>query len=447
MVLFQKMKEEEQMIHKLSELDAFLEKRTKQLGMNFGLERIEALLEGLNVSHEELPIIHVAGTNGKGSTIAFLRNILMEQGYTVGTFTSPHIESIQEVITLNESYISEADFIRLFNKVIAYVEIMEEDNLFPTQFEILTIIAFMYFLEKQPDIVLLETGLGGRLDSTNVVTPLLSIITSISRDHTNILGSEISNIALEKAGIIKEGKPVVTGVKNEEALSVIQKVSGEKGSPLFILNQEFSTFNEKGEAGTECFSYEFGGEHLGDMAIRMLGKHQIENAALAVTAILILKKKYAFTITETSIKKGLLQTFWKGRIEVVHTNPTIIIDGSHNEEGIAALVATLKSHYSSKKIIFLTAALVDKDVASMVSQLELIGHTIICTEFKMNRAMSAKQLGSYCRHSSHIVVPEWQSAIVKGMELIDEDSILVITGSLYFLANVRPLLLKSLKNN
>lgn len=432
------------MITKIDDMYTYFAKREKRFGMNFGLERMNELLEHLQVSHENLPFVHIAGTNGKGSTLNYLKNIMMEQGYRVGTFTSPHIETIQERIMINDEYISEEDFLALFRKVMKVIEEMEQEDVYPTQFEILTIIALMYFQEKNPDLVIMETGLGGRLDSTNVITPLLSIITNVSFDHTNILGNTIHEIASEKAGIIKENSFVVTGVKDEVALSVISQKATDKNSELFILGEQFTAVNQPVNQDGESFSYSFDKHCLDDVSIAMIGKHQVDNAACAITAAILLKEKFDFSLTEENLRTGLQKAVWKGRLEQLSKNPAIIVDGSHNEEGINTLIETLQNRYADKKIIFVTAALADKDVSSMINKLEQVAHHIIFTQFTMDRALEADEFAKHCRNVPHSVFGDYKEALNASLKQADQDTIIVVTGSLYFLYYARPYLLAAL---
>lgn len=432
------------MITKIDDMYTYFAKREKRFGMNFGLERMHELLEHLNVSHENLPFVHIAGTNGKGSTLNYLKNIMMEQGYRVGTFTSPHIESIKERIMINDEYIEEEEFLALFRKVMQVIEGMEQEDVYPTQFEILTIIALMYFQEKKPDLVIMETGLGGRLDSTNVITPLLSIITNVSFDHTNILGNTIREIATEKAGIIKENSFVVTGVKDGEALFVIQHTAKDKGSELYILGDQFSVVDQPVNQEGEKFSYSFGDNRFEDVELEMIGKHQIDNAACAITAAILLKEKYDFSLTEENLRNGLQKAVWKGRLEQISKSPAIIVDGSHNEEGINTLIETLQSRYADKKIIFVTAALADKDVSSMINKLEKVAHHIIFTQFTMDRALEAEEFAKHCRNVSYRVFEDYEAALEESLKMADKDSVVVVTGSLYFLYYARPYLLNKI---
>ncbi|MFS0780733.1 bifunctional folylpolyglutamate synthase/dihydrofolate synthase [Bacillus sp. 1P06AnD] len=432
------------MLTKIDDMYTYLAKREQQLGMNFGLERMHELLEGLGVDHQSIRFVHLAGTNGKGSTLHDLKQILAHAGYEVGTFTSPHIESVQERIMINDTCIEEADFLRLFNQVIAYIEKMEKNNLFPTQFEILTVIALMYFVEKRPDIVLMETGLGGRLDSTNVITPLFSIITNVSYDHMNILGDTIEKIAYEKAGIIKRESYVITGAKHPDALDVIREKAQKESSRLFVMGEEFNMENLEPLPDGELFSYSWEAIHMDDVHLSMLGKHQTENASLAITAALLLRHAFDFRIQEEDIRGGLAHANWKGRLEVLSSSPYVIVDGSHNEDGMRTLVNTLHSRFAGKRIIMVTAALKDKDVRMMTSMLKQVADYIIFTQFEMDRALDAESMSKYSSGTEHIVIKEWDKAIERGLEMADGNTVLLVTGSLYFLYYARPYLAQRL---
>ncbi|WP_050615941.1 bifunctional folylpolyglutamate synthase/dihydrofolate synthase [Bacillus testis] len=434
------------MLTKIEDMYTYLAEREQQHGMNFGLERMDDLLDGLQVDHQSLRFVHLAGTNGKGSTLHELKKILVHAGYQVGTFTSPHIESIQERIMINERYIEEADFLRLFNKVVSYVEGMEQHNIFPTQFEILTVIALMYFVEQKPDIVLMETGLGGRLDSTNVISPLMSIITNVSYDHMNILGDTIEKIAFEKAGIIKADRYVITGAKHPDALGVIREKARQQNSRLFVLGEDFKVESSEPVKDGELFSYKWDSILYEDLKVSMLGKHQTENASLAITAALLLKKKFNFVLQEQDIREGLAHANWKGRLEVLSTDPYVIVDGSHNEDGMRTLVNTLYSRFAGKRLIIVTAALKDKDVRMMTSMLKQVADFIIFTEFDMDRALDAKSMAEYSTGTDHATIEQWEKALDRGLEMADGNSVLLITGSLYFLYYARPYLAKRLDN-
>ena len=425
------------MINHIDEMNAYLEKREKQFGMNFGLERMHELVRILDIRLPEMKFVHIAGTNGKGSTLHFLEGILSQHGLTVSAFTSPHIETMMERITYNQEYIPEEDFLRIFNGVVSSLEQLEREDLFPTQFEILTIIALLYFQEKRPDIILMETGLGGRLDSTNVIDPLLSVITNISLDHTNILGDDIKAIAFEKAGIIKKDRITVTGAKQPEALDVIREKADKQNNCLYILGTDMELRHIRPTEKGEYFDFAFRENKYEDLSIEMLGKHQVENASLAVTSAILLQPLLGFKMEEARMRDGLKKAVWKGRMEIISTNPLIMVDGSHNEEGVRALSETLRSRFSGKRLVIVMATLADKDNAFMVSELEKIADDMIFTEFDMERALAAEDLAAYSTFKEPKVEKNWRKALEDGLSALDENTMLVATGSLYFLQRNR----------
>lgn len=420
-----------------------------RLGMKPGLQRMEWMMEKLGHPERRIKSVHIGGTNGKGSTVTFLRSILQEAGYSVGTFTSPYFENFNERISLNGTPIGDEDLVQLANDIYPLAVELEQTELGgPTEFEIITAMAFQYFGHVRPvDLVLFEVGLGGRYDSTNIIYPVLSIITSIGLDHTAILGDTYEKIAFEKAGIIKPGISVITAVKQEEALAVIQdKASGLK-SPIYQLGKEFAISNHKSLVQGEFFSLETVFQDFRDLETGMSGKHQTENASLAVMAAELLNKFYSFLIDEKHIRAGLKTAFWPGRFEIVSHDPLVVIDGAHNEEGISALTAELEKRFGerSKKIVF--AALADKKLDKMISKLDSAADCITFTEFNFPRAASAEDLYNLSKNSRKQFHSDWKELLETELCKSGKNSVLVITGSLYFLSEVKPALLKLLENN
>ncbi|URM33929.1 bifunctional folylpolyglutamate synthase/dihydrofolate synthase [Cytobacillus firmus] len=419
-----------------------------RLGMKPGLQRMEWMMEKLGHPERRIKSVHIGGTNGKGSTVTFLRSILQEAGYSVGTFTSPYFENFNERISLNGTPIGDKDLIQLANDIYPLAVELEQTELGgPTEFEIITAMAFQYFGHIKPvDLVLFEVGLGGRYDSTNIIYPVLSIITSIGLDHTAILGDTYEKIAYEKAGIIKPGISVITAVKQEEALAVIHdKASGLK-SPVYQLGKEFAILDHKPLVQGEFFSLETVFQEFCDLETGMSGKHQTENASLAVMAAELLNKFYSFIIEEKHIRAGLKTAFWPGRFEIVSHDPLVVIDGAHNEEGISALTAELEKRFGdrSKKIIF--AALADKKLDKMINKLDSAADSIIFTEFHFPRAASAEDLYNLSENSRKLFNKDWKELLKTEVCESGKNSVLVITGSLYFLSEVKPALLKLLEN-
>ena len=420
----------------------WLNSRTS-FGIKPGLERMNFMLEQLGHPERRLKTVHVAGTNGKGSTVSFMRHILQEAGYIVGTFTSPYIESFNERISVDGVPISDEDFVEIVNKVKPIVEKCEAtEHGAPTEFEVLTVIALEYFAKVAvPYISLIETGLGGRLDSTNVITPLVSVITNIGQDHMNILGNTVEEITKEKAGIIKSGFPVVTAVEQPEAEGIIADMAKSKNSKLYRLGKEFKSVNTALQNGNEVFTFQSPFKTIENLEISMKGEHQVKNAATALMAIEYLKQYFSFVIDEEHIRNGLLKTTWKGRFEKVSDKPLTFIDGAHNPEGINTLCDAIKRYYPNKKVHIIFSALKDKPLKEMIGKLDKIADKITFTQFEFARCAEAKELFELSSSANKHINENWLEAIDGEKQEIgeNEEEILIITGSLYFISEVRKL--------
>ena len=422
-----------------------------KFGVKPGLKRMEWLLNKLDHPEKNIPTIHVAGTNGKGSTISYMLHMLMEAGYKVGTFTSPYIETFNERISVNGQPITDDEMISLVNEVKPFAEKIENTDLgSPTEFEIITTMMFLYFGKvNKPDFLLLETGLGGRLDSTNVIDPILSVITNIGYDHMNILGDTITDIAREKAGIIKKGRPIFTAAEKEDALEVLSQTAKEKHAPYYSFGKDISVKNlspwehgEKFSVKTETNTYE-------DVKIKMRGNHQIKNAALAISVIDYLKEQGAVKITYDEVMKGIKKSMWKGRFELIHQDPVVIVDGAHNDEGIESLIDTIKRHYSHTRIHILFSALSDKNYKKMIDRLSTVATTMHFTTFDFPRAAKAEDLYSACELDKKSFSISWQGLLNKLLVSNEnkKNDLIIVTGSLYFISAIRNYLLKKDSNN
>lgn len=402
-------------------------------GVKPGLSRMRLMMEKLGHPERNVKYIHVAGTNGKGSTIAFLKEILNEAGYKIGTFTSPYIETFNERISMNGEPITDEEFLQLANKLNPIVEEVEETDLgAPTEFEVITAMAFYYFGRMNiPDLVLLETGLGGTYDSTNVISPLASIITSIGHDHMGILGDSLREIAEQKAGIIKNGVPVITAVEQPEALRVIEYVANEKKAKHYLIGREFQIQIDP------YFSIKTPFQQFENLNISMKGNHQRKNASLAVMAANFLQVYYSFIIDDEHIQNGLEKTFWKGRFEEVCYTPRVIIDGAHNVEGVKALKETVLSHFENRKITVLFSALKDKEVSEMMKILSSFADEIVLTSFSFPRAKRAKELYDELDMKQKRYMDNWREAIENITGAMSDEDVLIVTGSLYFISDVR----------
>lgn len=409
-----------------------------RLGIKPGLKRMEWMMERLNHPEKQLKVVHIGGTNGKGSTVTFLRNILQEAGLKVGTFTSPYFEHFNERISMNGTSISDEDLVKVTNIIKPLSDELEKTELgSPTEFEVITAISFYYFAHVQPiDIALYEVGLGGRFDSTNIVEPFISIITSIGLDHTCILGDTYEKIAFEKAGIIKNRVPILTAVNQLEAFNVIKEKAEECSSDLYHLGDQMRIENHKSIKNGERFTLQTSQQTLDEVEISMFGQHQTENASLAIMAAILLRN--VFPIEESQIRSGLKKAYWPGRFDIISTSPLVVVDGAHNEEGIETLVKELSNRYTNKVIKVIFAALGDKKLDKMIERLDMIADEITFVTFEFPRAASAESLYLMSSSKRKEHTNDWKKAISESMEVINNEEMLVITGSLYFLSEAKP---------
>ncbi|PGS53175.1 folylpolyglutamate synthase/dihydrofolate synthase family protein [Bacillus sp. AFS041924] len=431
------------MVKTYEEALKWLHNRTK-FGIVPGLQRMEEMLIRLGNPHLSVKAIHVAGTNGKGSTITFLQNILLDAGYTVGTFSSPYILDYREQIMFCGEMISENEFTQLVNCMIPVVEEVEQLSCgAPTEFEIITTMAFYYFGKiKEHDIFLIEAGLGGLEDCTNVITPLISVITSIGHDHQQILGETIEEITKHKAGIIKYKIPVVTAELKENALKIIRNEANKNEADYFEYGKHFFASPLK-DHSNEKFNFQvIGGFSIENVELSMLGQHQIRNASCAITVVQLLQNRYGMIFSETNIKSGLELSQKPGRLEKMAANPVVYIDGAHNVEGIKSLVETMNSHFRDKGIKILFSALKDKKVEEMVIELQKLTNNIEMTTFDFPRAMNKDELISNANNLNLTYEKDLYIAIDENIKNTHENEILLITGSLYFISVVRSYLLK-----
>lgn len=388
------------------------------------LQSAQIILDALGNPQYKTKYIHFAGSNGKGSTLNATREILMAHGLTVGAFISPHLERANERVTINKQQIADADFLRIAN-LLAAVITDKLDGKFPSFFEFMTLLALVYFSEQKLDVALLETGIGGRLDSTNVIIPEVAVITTISLEHTDMLGNTYAQIASEKAGIIKEGKPVVVGVKNDEALTVIKQTAADKQAPIYTLNEQFFA-----QLHDDQFDYR-AEVKIDNIELAMYGEHQMANASLAIKAAQLFLQKLNVDDTKEALKKAK----WQGRFERVREN--IILDGAHNSEGTTALIETLQQALPNKKYVFIYAALQDKDHGTSIALMDEVASEMNFTQIALPRAATSQQLFAQSKHPQKFVHDNWLQLVEQKIEHLLKDEILIITGSLYFIAEVR----------
>ena len=396
-----------------------------------GLERIKELCEKLGNPQNSLKFIHVAGTNGKGSFCSMLHSILKECGYKVGLFTSPYIKLFNERIAINGSPISNEDLTEITSQIKPIADAMTDK---PTEFELITAIGFEYFKKQNCDVVILECGLGGRLDSTNIIeNSILSVITGIAFDHTAILGNTIPKIASEKSGIIKENIPVLWCGSDNEAKSVILNEATLKNAPFYVADR--TTLNVKKQTLDGTF-FDFGSYN--DLKINLLGTYQIENATNVLNAISILKNQ-GYNITENAIKNGLNNAKWHARFEIISHNPLIIFDGGHNPQGVCEAVKSIKQYFGNEKLNIITGVMADKDYNYIASKISEVAAKVFCLTPDNPRALNANDYAKVFNDlgieaSYHIAVNEAVEC-AKNDAVKNNKSILCL-GSLYMYGEV-----------
>ncbi|ATH59897.1 MULTISPECIES: bifunctional folylpolyglutamate synthase/dihydrofolate synthase [Staphylococcus] len=407
----------------------WIHERTK-FGIKPGVKRMEWMLNRLNNPQFNINGIHVGGTNGKGSTVAYLRSALVDNGYEVGTFTSPFIETFNERISLNGTPISDDAIVALVQKVKPVSEALEIETELgtATEFEIITTMMFLYFGEIHPvDFVIVEAGLGIKNDSTNVFKPILSILTSIGLDHVDILGDTYVDIAKDKGAIVKPDTPVIYAVKNEDALKVIRDFVEQQNAEGIELDRDISVISQGDE-----FTYRYKNYELETLILNMLGEHQKENAALAITALIELNESGLVELDFNKMIDGIESVNWTGRIEKVKDQPLMIIDGAHNLESVEALIKTLKDYYKLESVDILYAAIKGKPIHSMVDQLKTVASTFYVTDFDFPKACTKETIYDEIRFEQKETIDDFVQFIENY-----NGSGLVITGSLYFISEVK----------
>ena len=418
----------------------------ERFGMILGLERMNSLLNLLGDPQDDLKIIHVAGTNGKGSICRYIYSVLQAGGYKTGLYTSPFLEVFNERIELDGKYISNEDLAVYTDRVLKCVETMtQRGEQSPTEFEVVTAIAFLYFKEKGCDYAIMEVGLGGSGDSTNVCkAPLISVIASISYDHTDRLGNTLAEIAGEKAGIIKEGCPVVTSAEAPEALEVIERKAEELGC-MYFETRHVPYAVKSQDLGGSVFDVNIQGVTYENLEISMLGEHQIKNAICALAALSIIEERGDVSIHRDDIYKGFKAAKQIGRLEVMSAQekvPVVIIDGAHNPDGAASLRKAMKEYMPDKKILMVTGMLADKDTESILREFTAITDRFIATEPENPRKLDSESLkdkieamGASCESIS-----DCREAVKAAEERGKDFDAILYAGSLYMIGAIRGLL-------
>lgn len=413
-------------------------------GSNYGLERTYKLLEFLDNPHGKLKIIHVAGTNGKGSTTAMITSMLKEAGYKVGMYTSPFLEEFEERIQINGNNIPKEKLAQLMTKIkYAVDKVIEEGYNHPTEFEIITALMFLYFATEKVDFAVVEVGLGGRLDSTNVITPILSVITSISFDHTNLLGNTLEEIAREKAGIIKAGIPTLIYPQEEIVEKVLSEKCEELGAKLYKINKDDAKLVEiiKEDKIYQLVKVKLDDEY--DVKLPLLGEHQILNLAVALKALEIIKDKAA-KLSKESIIKALSEVRWNGRLEVMSNEPCVVIDGAHNIQGITQLDKNIKKYFKYDDLYLILGILADKDVDHMVKVITPQAKKVFTVTPNSIRAETSEELmGVVKKYNQDCqAYSDYKNTFEDALKLCKKDDLLLISGSLYMIGEMRGIIKK-----
>ena len=408
----------------------------RRFSKKVSLEKMNYYLGLFNHPENKFKSIHITGTNGKGSTVAMLKAILRDKGLNVASFTSPYITCFNERIGYNDDYISDDDLVKFANKILDKYDLIENDGYeLPTFFEFITILAFLYFstIEKL-DIVLVEVGMGGRLDSTNLITPILSIITNVSYDHMQVLGDTLEEILYNKLGIVKPNIPCVCGVKDYKLQKQVKDYCIKENSPIFFTNFDSIKIKSASTLGS-CFSY----KEYDDISLSLIGFHQIENASLVIESFDIIKKE--FGLTKENLYNGLKKVFWQGRLEVISKKPYILVDGGHNLDGITRVCEFVKSlNYQKKRAVVSISH--DKEIVDMVNLLDNAFDEIVFTKYTYARSADAKTLYNLSSNKNKVLIENINDALDYVFE--HECDITIFIGSLYLASEIGKMIKKSL---
>jgi dihydrofolate synthase/folylpolyglutamate synthase len=432
----------EESVRYLLSLGRELAAPTQAAAAKFNLENILTLAESLGHPERRYPAVHVAGTNGKGSTAAFLDSILRRAGLRTGLYTSPHLERINERIRVDGGEIPDRDFARVFSAIHRVIErLLAEGRLraHPTFFECVTAAALVHFADESVNVAVFETGLGGRLDATNLLTPAVSVITRVDFDHENFLGHSLREIAAEKGGIIKPGVPVVLADQREEVREVLLARARELAAPVTEVGKIFLVESEQSEGGRVVATVR---EPAGGRALRIApslpGRFQLGNALGAAAAARVLASR-GIPVGDSAVEEGIGSTVWPGRIEKVHARPDIYLDGAHNPSAARELARFLGEHFAGRKVFLIFGALRDKAVDEIAGILFPHAAEVLLTEPDTSRAISATQLAEIAGHHAArlAIVPRAAEALDRALARASADDAIFITGSLYLVGQLR----------
>ncbi len=427
-----------------------------RFGIKPGLERMEAMLGLLGNPHRLVKYVHIAGTNGKGSTAAILAAVLSAGGYRIGLYTSPYLLSFTNRMAINGCDIKKTELSDLVDLIRPVVEEVSSDQRYgqPTEFEVVTVLALTYFASLKVDLVVLEVGLGGRLDATNVVTPLLSIITNIDLEHTEVLGDTLEEIAFEKAGIIKEGVPILTASEDPIVLSVIKNKADENNAELYSLFFSFQNGYQADKANKpvingfaissqgQSFSYNGFNTSYQDLFIPLRGRYQVYNAATALAALELIAGQ-GFKVDEKVIRKGLAEVIWPGRLELLNDNPLLVMDGAHNPAAMQKMAQAIPEYFNFERLILVFGIMADKDAVAMMSAILPLAEKVYFTRASIPRAADPNQLHAIALNRFQLnrdlieVEEDIGNALDKALKYASPNDLVLVTGSFYTVSDAR----------
>lgn len=415
-----------------------------KFGIRLGMERIEGLLRELDNPEQKIKTVHVTGTNGKGSVASMITNILLAANLKVGKFTSPHLVKYNERITINGNDISDDDFSMAITAVKVAADSVVKKGVCdqPTQFEILTAAAFLYFYLQKVDYAVIEVGMGGLWDSTNIITPVVSVITNVAMDHDERLGNSIERIAMQKAGIIKEKVPVVTAAEGNNALGPIVTFAMFKEAPVYLYGKAFWGEEVSSSMDGQKFILHAGDFYQSEYEIKLPGEHQIKNTSLAIVAAKLVSKQDA-RINELALHIGVANTLWPGRLERIHQNPDIILDGAHNPNGAEALRKALDKYYPGQNVNFVFGMMGDKDMSGVINILIKPNDKVYAVRADQGaRAAEAKDLATLIGPNA-IPMESLSEAYDKALSEAGENGVVCVCGSLYLVGEFKKMLLEA----
>lgn len=411
-----------------------------RFGSNYGLKRTFRLLEILGKPQEKLKLIHVAGTNGKGSTTAMITKILRGLGYKVGMYTSPYLEVFEERIQINGVNIKREILVKLLEEVREAVQkVIDEKYDHPTEFEILTALMFLYFYNEKIDYGVVEVGLGGTMDSTNILTPCVSVITSISMDHMNILGDTIEEIAEQKGGIIKPNIPVVLYPQEQNIAEIISRIAREKKANIHLINKNSGELIDINREKAYQEVNVKGINYIYNVKLPLLGEHQILNLAVAINTVEVLLNHENKGISKELIEKSLEDVEWKGRLEILHKEPFVVIDGAHNIDGIKYLKKNIEKYFKYNNMYLLLGILADKQVEEMIKEITPMAKKIYALTPHSERAELSDDLRKeILMYNKNVVsIESYERAFEEVIKEAKQDDLILISGSLYMIGDMR----------